>query len=411
VETIKLDRDSLPEDAEQRGYRDVVIQNIRFETDNVLYRLERFSSESSGQFYEANLPESLEGQSYGSDLQALVIMLYFELRVPQEKILNLLGSQGIIISAGTISNILIKKHVAVFAEERDALLRTGLQTTIYHHIDDTGARVDGVNHYFTTLCNPYYSTFFTHARKDKDTIANLLSFLDEPSMDNEAISTGSARGDPLDSDLDLAAEGEPASPLRRYVSILVADDAVQFHDQTLYRALCWIHEERHFKKLHPFFEAHQQLLDDFREQLWAYYRRLKAYAKNPSEGLKQTLSDDFDELFSQVTGYDELDHRIALTRQKKQALLLVLDFPDVPLDNNEAERALREYVIKRKISNGTRTQEGTKAWEIFLSLGDTCRKNGVNFYHYLRDRISKSYQMPSLPSHILAQVSSNSTLS
>ena len=44
VETIKLDRDSLPEDAEQRGYRDVVIQNIRFETDNVLYRLEKRSS-------------------------------------------------------------------------------------------------------------------------------------------------------------------------------------------------------------------------------------------------------------------------------------------------------------------------------------------------------------------------------
>ncbi len=36
-------------------------------------------------------------------------------------------------------------------------------------------------------------------------------------------------------------------------------------------------------------------------------------------------------------------------------LLLVLDFPEVPLDNNEAERALREYVIKGKISNGTRT--------------------------------------------------------
>lgn len=77
-----------------------------------------------------------------------------------------------------------------------------------------------------------------------------------------------------------------------------------------------------------------------------------------------------------------------------------MDFPDVPLDNNEAERALREYVIKRKISNGTRTEDGTKAWEVFLSLLDTCRKNDVSFYDYLLDRISKSYTLPSLASTV-----------
>jgi len=93
----------------------------------------------------------------------------------------------------------------------------------------------------------------------------------------------------------------------------------------------------------------------------------------------------------------------ALTRQKKRELLLVLDFPEVPLDNNNAERALREYVIKRKISNGTRTDDGTKAWEVFLSLLGTCRKNDVNFYDYLCDRISKSYEMPSLASVVLAR--------
>ena len=81
----------------------------------------------------------------------------------------------------------------------------------------------------------------------------------------------------------------------------------------------------------------------------------------------------------------------------------MLDFPEVPLDNNAAERALREYVIKRKISNGTRTAAGTKSWEIFLSLLDTCRKNGVSFYDYLCDQISKSYEMPSLASLVLAR--------
>jgi hypothetical protein len=383
-EVVKLDRSQLPPDLEHRGYRDVVIQNIVFETDTVRYRLERLYSKSEDKFYEASLPEALKRQRYGSELQAFVIMLYFELRVTEEKILDLLQSAGIVISAGQISNILIKKHLQMFAEERKAMLQTGLQTTSYHHIDDTGARVDGVNHYFSTLCNPYYSSFFTHRRKNHDTVAGLLAFLEESP--------------------ESQAEGEATKQkqLGDYVPILICDDASQFHNQTEHRGLCWVHEERHFKKLNPFFEAHQKLVDDFRSEIWDYYDRLKAYAAAPTEKLKRELSADFDKLFSRTTGYDELDRRIALTLQKKRELLLVLDFPDVPLDNNEAERALREYVIKRKISNGTRTDDGTKAWEVFLSLLDTCRKNDVSFYDYLCDRISKSYEMPSLASLVSA---------
>lgn len=406
---IKLDRSQLPSDITHRGYRDVVIQNIIFKTDTVRYRLERVHSEGEGKFYEASLSEALQKQRYGSELQAFVIMLYFELRVPEKKILNLLQSAGIVISAGQISNILIKKHLHLFAEERQAVLQAGLQTTSYHHIDDTGARVAGVNHYFSTLCNPYYSSFFTHRRKNHDTVAGLLALLEEPDQDTDSPAAVLAEGgQPL--------QQQPAEPssehtqdstveqkqLGDYVPILICDDAPQFHNQTEHRGLCWVHEERHYKKLRPFFETHQKLVDDFRTEIWDYYDRLKAYTAAPTEELKQKLSADFDDLFARTTGYDELDRRIALTRQKKRPLLLVLDFPDVPLDNNEAERALREYVIKRKISNGTRSDDGTEAWEVMLSLLDTCRKNDVSFYAYLCDRISKSYIIPSLASVVLA---------
>jgi hypothetical protein len=409
-EVIKLDRSQLPPDVAHRGYRDVVIQNIIFKTDNVRYRLERVYSESQERLYEASLPQALQRQSYGSELQALVVMLYFELRVPQEKILNMLQSQGLVISAGQVSNILIKKHLDLFAEERKAVLQAGLQTTPYQHIDDTGARVDGVNHYFSTLCNPYYSSFFTHRRKNHDTVADLLSLLEESGQDADPPPAALAEEGPLlhqpSSEPGAELAEDPPSgqkPLRDYVSILICDDAPQFHHQTAHRGLCWVHEERHFKKLRPFFETHQKMVDNFRADIWDYVARLKAYKDAPTEELKQELSAAFDELFSRTTGYDELDRRIALTSQKKPALLLVLDFPEVPLDNNEAERALREYVIKRKISNGTRTEEGTEAWEVFLSLLDTCRKNDINFYDYLCDRISKSYEMPSLASVVLAR--------
>jgi len=44
--------------------------------------------------------------------------------------------------------------------------------------------------------------------------------------------------------------------------------------------------------------------------------------------------------------------------------LLALKFPEIPLHNNPAELALIEGVVKRKISNGTRSDDGKAAWEI-----------------------------------------------
>jgi hypothetical protein len=400
-QVIPLDRSRLPADVEHRGYRDVVVQNLLFQTDTVRYRLERVSSKSTGRLYEAPLPAALRGQSFGSELQAFVLMLYFELRVPEEKILNVLQAQGLVISAGEISNILIQKHLGLFAEERKAVLRAGLQTTSYQHIDDTGARISGVNHYFSTLCNPYYSSFFTHRHKNAETVAGLLAMLETPAPSDSAPATVACGEGPASQERCPELPAEPKL-LGDYVPILISDDAPQFRHQTDYQGLCWVHEERQYKKLHPFFASHQTLVDDFRGEIWDYYDRLKAYATAPTEALQQELSAAFDALFSRTTGYEALDQRIARTRQKKAALLLVLDFPEVPLENNEAERAIREYVIKRKISNGTRTAAGTQAWEVFLSLLDTCRKNGVNFYRYLCDRISKAYQMPALDRLVLA---------
>lgn len=129
-ETLKCDRTQLPRNLDHRGYREVVVQNILFQRDNVLYRLERLYCPTAQQWYESQLPESLRGQSYGNELAAFVIMLYFELRVPQEKILKLLQSQGIVISAGEISNILIHKHASQFTLIVSSRLTSGVSQHI-----------------------------------------------------------------------------------------------------------------------------------------------------------------------------------------------------------------------------------------------------------------------------------------
>ena len=58
---------------------------------------------------------------------------------------------------------------------------------------------------------------------------------------------------------------------------------------------------------------------------------------------------DFDDLFSTTTGYDALDQRIALTKDKKEALLLALKFPFLPLHNNDAENGAQHQARLRDI--------------------------------------------------------------
>jgi len=48
------------------------------------------------------------------------------------------------------------------------------------------------------------------------------------------------------------------------------------------------------------------------------------YKKDPTVELKAKLNEEFDDLFSTITGYDALDKRIAKTKAKKLSLLMVL---------------------------------------------------------------------------------------
>ena len=59
-----------------------------------------------------------------------------------------------------------------------------------------------------------------------------------------------------------------------------------------------------------------------------------------------------------------------------EAIFQVLSHPELPLTNNAAERALRHWVILRKLSLGTRTEVGSRVVALLASVIDTCRQRG-----------------------------------
>jgi hypothetical protein len=79
---------------------------------------------------------------------------------------------------------------------------------------------------------------------------------------------------------------------------------------------------------------------------------------------------------------------------------VVLEHPELPLSNNEAERALRHWVIARRIGMGTRTEQGTRAFALLASVIETCRKRRVSPWPYLAEVIRqrrKGLPAPPMP--------------
>ncbi len=71
-----------------------------------------------------------------------------------------------------------------------------------------------------------------------------------------------------------------------------------------------------------------------------------------------------------------------------EAIFQVLSHPELPLTNNEAERALRHWVILRKLSLGTRTATGSRVFALLASVIDTCRQRGQSPWRYLERAIA-----------------------
>lgn len=442
--TIEIDRTvpcpvdpaALPPDAEYKGTETKVIQDIVFRRDNVAFEREKYYSPSLNKIFLGPLPPGYEGYLFGPGVRALGLMLYYATGTSEPKILELLASRGVEMSAGELSNLLIH-DVDQFHDERTEVQAAGLESSPWQQIDDTSTRINGVNHYCHVLGNPLYTIYRTMPRKDRPTVLAVLRGTETPrylvndiavalaarlNVSDEVLSSFRTRF-PWRKELDeqnfnkaydeagLGSIGAQtkrklyeAAALAAYwlqtdvaeVRTLLGDDARQFDELTEDRAMCWIHDGRHYAKLTPMVPQFQQELEAFQDKYWKYYRELRTYRQSPSPGEAARLERAFDELFSTVVNYEALSDRISKTREKKAELLLVLSHPELPLHNNDSELAARQRARKRDVSFAPRTEAGAKAWDSLQSVLGTAKKLGVSIYAYIEDRIIGRGAVPRL---------------
>lgn len=435
IEKCKVNRDELPEDAEFKGYQSVIVQEILITTDNVEYKKEVFYSPSQNKTYIGKLPVGVKGE-FAPGVKSLICTLKHVANMSEPKILEFFENFRIYISQATISRILTKDQ-DLFHQEKEDIFHAGLCSTVYQQIDDTGIRVNGENQYSQIISNPYYTAYFTVPHKDRLTVIDILLGGNERTyfFNQEAFSLleyfkaskkviakiKEATEDKIISEEEMQSlldqifpnpmKGKnhrtrimEAAAIASYhqqteipvVRVLLSDDAPQFKKVTKEQGLCWVHEGRHYKKLDPIVPLHSEQLDGFLTRFWDYYGKLLEYKGQPTSEQEEKLSVEFGELFSSKINYSTLDDRIEKTNAKKEELLKVLKYPELPLHNNDTELGARAEKRRQDVSLQTRTEEGTKAKDTFLTITQTAKKLGVSAYEYIYDRISKQYNMPSL---------------
>jgi len=208
--------------------------------------------------------------------------------------------------------------------------------------------------------------------------------------------------------------------LGEYCGILVTDgykvyEKVVGTQEMIRHAQCWVHTRRQFIKAEQVEPELVKRALEFIGAMYAIEEQIEEQTnkRKPSEKLLyriQHLAPVVDEFFAWLR--TELATRVllpsnpfttaanyALTRER--ALRVFLSDPDVPLDTNVLERALRPIPMGRKNWLFCWTEVGAEYVGHIQSLLATCKLQGVDPYTYLVDVLQRISSHPANEVHLL----------
>src|SRR3954453_1358673 len=414
-----------PAGSRRRGFEPFTVQDLNLTPQVILFRRERWVT-PDGQEILAPLPPEVSGH-FGPGIVRYVLMQHVQGQVTVERLLAQLNGLGVRLSKGQIVAILTAKK-DVFHAEKDAILEAGLASAAWVTVDDTAARHAGHDEYTTHIGDDRFAWFATRPSKSRLNFLDLLraghpdyvinatalAYLVEhgvPESIVAALLAAGPRSFANDADWQAPLDSFGAGHRRRVTeaamvgaivalltdTVIISDDAGQF--DVFQHALCWIHAERHLRRIVCVTDQQHRLVEGQRQLVWWFYADLKLYKDDPTATRRTALRRRFDRIFTRVTGFVELAEAVARAHANKDELLLVLDRPDIPLHPNGSETAARSFVPKRRISGETRSAAGKQARATFLSLLKTCSKLAISFWDYLgaRLKIPDADRVPWLP--------------
>jgi transposase len=295
-------------------------------------------------------------QRFGVSVQSEVAVLRQQYRLPIRLIKDYLGRRwGLHVSTGEIVEIL--HRLAQRAKGDYEELGNKIRGSPVVNADETGWRESGQNGYLWSFSTPQARYFLYRKTRSQVVVEEVLG--------------------------------------KEFDGILVTDFYAGYNAHKGLHQRCWTHLLRDIHELKQKHEKDESV-KQWAEAVKAIYERAKAYG-GPRGRLQPA-----DRLAERVKKQRELESELIgvckpyLKKKKPQSTLcdriekhlpeLFMFVADerVPADNNAAERSLREPVVSRKISGGTRSEKGSETKSILASLFGTWRLLGLDLYESCR---------------------------
>jgi len=176
-------------------------------------------------------------------------------------------------------------------------------------------------------------------------------------------------------------------------SALVPDEADNCLATPFALAHCWAHVRRKFFEIEEFFPVEARQALDLIGELYGVERLCPTGP--PGDPLRRQLRDSRSRdilgrlrqwaLEVRTLPNGGLGKAIAYMTSLWPGLSRFLDNPQIPLDNNATERALRGVVIGRKNHYGSRSRRGTEVAALLYSLCESAKLNDLDPTKYLAE--------------------------
>lgn len=411
---VHIQLNNVPRGFRFKGYASYTVQELEIIPKDVVYKLEMWEG-PDGSILQAKLPKGVQGTHFGSELLSLVHNLY-AFGMTEPGLFDLLRGLGIDISEGQVHNILVKES-AKYQALSEQILKAGLSLAPYIRADDTGAKHQHKNGVCTHIGGEFFAYYKTTSSKSRKNFIKILLQGKEEYWINEAfiwhLYECGAEDDLLnhfeeikekkyrrkrglirllddwgvgnkklrEQCLEAGLIGFISETILHKDQVFLSDRAGQF--AILNHAACWIHLERPLRKLKVTCVEVEESLKQIRESIWVLYDKVKEASWTQTG--KEEVHKLYDELVKMKSISPEINEVIASFKKYREEMLKALDYPKLPLHNNDSERDIRGIVKRRNISGGTKSEEGKAFRDGLMTLKQTCFRLGVSFFGFMKD--------------------------
>jgi transposase len=335
----------------------------------VEHRSQRLRCWCCGTKTTATLPAGIADSAFGPRLRAAIVTLTARNRISRRGASELAGELfGANVCAGSVDTICQHASDALAGPYAD--LRDGIVGQDALHVDETGWRTSGDARALWAMTTPGASIFEIAARCNREQFDELIG-----------ASTG----------------------------IIVSDRWPGYeHLDPKQRQVCWSHLQRDFRR-HSEGLAEQKTFGDQGLQLTnRLFTAWRAYQHDHDD--RGQLQADLKPVQRELqTLVEHAARKSPRTRHHRRfannllkiwpALWTFATNPAVEPTNNPAERALRTPVIHRKLSHGTRSDDGERFAERALTAAATCRQQQRSLFDYLTELLTahpRGHPLPAL---------------